>query len=83
MYGIFSFSKIARGFAILRGGGFVGLLVLPSKFILSAEWQPHNYTLTMGSGQVVRHQVLVLAFGGSSPSSPATMCTKGDRNPLM
>jgi hypothetical protein len=25
----------------------------------------------MGSGQVVRHQVLVLAFGGSSPSSPA------------
>ena len=25
----------------------------------------------MGSSQVVRHQVLVLAFGGSNPSSPA------------
>jgi hypothetical protein len=27
--------------------------------------------LTMGCGQVVRHQVLVLAFGGSNPSIPA------------
>ena len=26
---------------------------------------------TMGRGQVVRHQVLVLAFGGSNPSAPA------------
>ena len=26
----------------------------------------------MGCGQVVRHQVLVLAFGGSNPSIPAT-----------
>ncbi len=25
----------------------------------------------MGCGQVVRHQVLVLAFGGSNPSIPA------------
>ena len=25
----------------------------------------------MGRGQVVRHQVLVLAFGGSNPSAPA------------
>ncbi len=25
----------------------------------------------MGRGQVVRHQVLVLVFGGSSPSAPA------------
>jgi hypothetical protein len=28
-------------------------------------------TLIMGCGQVVRHQVLVLAFGGSNPSIPA------------
>jgi hypothetical protein len=27
----------------------------------------------MGCGQVVRHQVLVLAFGGSNPSIPANI----------
>ena len=27
----------------------------------------------MGRRQVVRHQVLVLAFGGSNPSGPATL----------
>lgn len=26
---------------------------------------------SLGRGQVVRHQVLVLAFGGSNPSDPA------------
>jgi hypothetical protein len=31
----------------------------------------NSYLTTVGSGQVVRHQVLVLAFGGSNPSSPA------------
>lgn len=31
----------------------------------------------MGVGQVVRHQVLVLAFGGSNPSPPAKTCAKG------
>jgi hypothetical protein len=36
----------------------------------------------MGRGQVVRHQVLVLAFGGSNPSVPATICTKGDLSPI-
>lgn len=30
--------------------------------------------LILGRRQVVRHQVLVLAFGGSSPSGPAKLC---------
>lgn len=30
--------------------------------------------LVLGRRQVVRHQVLVLAFGGSSPSGPAKLC---------
>ncbi len=30
----------------------------------------------MGRGQVVRHQVLVLAFGGSNPSVPANIAPK-------
>ena len=29
--------------------------------------------LVLGRRQVVRHQVLVLAFGGSNPSGPATL----------
>lgn len=34
----------------------------------------------MGRGQVVRHQVLVLAFGGSNPSAPAKKLTHCDTN---
>ena len=33
----------------------------------------------MGRRQVVRHQFLVLASGGSNPSVPAKTITKGDR----
>ena len=32
--------------------------------------------LILGCGQVVRHQVLVLAFGGSNPSIPAIEITR-------
>jgi len=31
---------------------------------------------SVGRGQVVRHQVLVLAFGGSNPSAPAIYCSE-------
>ena len=33
----------------------------------------YNLKLVMGCGQVVRHMVLVHAFGGSNPSTPATL----------
>lgn len=33
----------------------------------------------MGRGQVVRHQVLVLAFGGSNPSAPAITLAMSQR----
>ena len=47
------------------------LRVLPAKLVLPVALQDHRYTLTMGRRQVVRHQVLVLAFGSSSLSGPA------------
>ena len=39
-----------------------------------SNW-PYGYlnNSLVGSGQVVRHMVLVHAFGGSNPSSPATL----------
>ena len=32
--------------------------------------------IAMGCRQVVRHKVLVLAFGGSNPSIPTILCYK-------
>lgn len=43
-----------RGFMILGGDGFVGLVILSSKFILSAEYKPHNYTIDDGDWPSVR-----------------------------
>lgn len=52
------------------------------KFILPVACEDNHHTMTMGCGQVVRHQVLVLVFGGSNPSIPAKMCANRDLNGL-
>lgn len=43
-----------RGFMILGGDGFVGLVILSSKFILSTEYKPHNYTIDDGAWPSVK-----------------------------
>lgn len=60
----------------------LALLVLRNRFRqFQARLVPLNATRlcrTMGRGQVVRHQVLVLAFGGSNPSAPAKLVNRGE-----
>jgi hypothetical protein len=50
----------------------MGFLVVLGKLVLPVAQKPHHYIPTMGRGQVVRHQFLVLAFAGSNPAAPAS-----------